>query len=57
VTEESGEKFIEESIEQVDLDFRAAKHDVEFLQVCSFEINGLLRHLFYDGEPTRGRGN
>lgn len=55
---ESKEQFIEESIDQVDLDFKVAKHlhrqyEVDFLQVCSFEINGPLQHLFYDDEPTK----
>lgn len=52
------EEFAEKSIEQVDLDFKVAKHlyekyDVDFLQVCSFEINAPLQHQFYDGEPTK----
>lgn len=58
VEEGSKEQFVEESIHQIDLDFTVAEHlyeeyDVDFLQVCSFEINGPLQHLFYDGEPTK----
>jgi predicted AlkP superfamily phosphohydrolase/phosphomutase len=58
VDEDSKETFIEESLEQVRQDFRVAEYlhdtrDVKLLQICSFEINGPLQHLFYDGEPTR----
>ncbi|WP_313692309.1 alkaline phosphatase family protein [Halorarum halobium] len=58
VEEGSTEVFVEESIEQIDQDFTIAEYlfdayEVDFLQICSFEINGPLQHLFYDGEPTR----
>ena len=55
---DNDEVFAERSVEQVDLDFKVAKYlykkyDVDFLQVCSFEINAPLQHQFYDGEPTK----
>lgn len=51
-------EFAEKTLEQIRLDFEIGrylnnKYDVDFLQICSFEINGPLQHLFYDEEPTR----
>jgi len=51
-------ELVEGKIEKINLDFEVAKYlnseyDIDFLQVCTFEINGPLQHLFFDDEPVR----
>ena len=56
--EQDTEEIVEKKIEKISMDFNIAKylHDqynVDFLQICSFEINGPIQHLLYDDDLTR----
>jgi len=52
------EDGVEEALNLIEVQFKAAEHlyqkiPVDFLQVTTFHINGLLQHFYYDGEPVK----
>ena len=54
---ENREKIIDESLKHIESNFIIAeylfkKERPDFLQVCTFTINGPLQHFFYNDEPT-----
>lgn len=56
--EERREEVVQENIEQIRKNFEICnylqeKKNLDFLQVCSFHINGPLQHFFYNDEATR----
>jgi predicted AlkP superfamily phosphohydrolase/phosphomutase len=54
---ENREKIIDESLKHIESNFIIGeylyeKEKPDFLQVCTFTINGPLQHFFYNDEPT-----
>ncbi|KYK23100.1 hypothetical protein AYK24_01415 [Thermoplasmatales archaeon SG8-52-4] len=58
INEENKQKVIDISLKQIESNFKISeilyeKNKTDFLQVCTFTINGPLQHFFYNAEPTK----
>jgi len=58
INSENNERIVKESLKQIESNFKVSeylyeKEKPDFLQVCTFIINGILQHFFYDDEPTK----
>ncbi|KYK27619.1 hypothetical protein AYK20_02510 [Thermoplasmatales archaeon SG8-52-1] len=58
INEENKQKVADICLKQIDSNFKTSvglyeKEKPDFLQVCTYTINGPLQHFFYDDEPTK----
>ncbi len=58
INDENKERVADISLKQIESNFKISevlyeKEKPDFLQICTFTINGPLQHFFYDDEPTK----